>query len=196
MTEDNNLVDMMEEGLVEHAGGEHGPADAVVAGSTGALDRVEGLVVGHAEFVDDFTPREAHGRDDGMRYLESCRWREGELPAVPNLGMHHLLEGRCVLFGAPVVPLCKHGPEVDETVPLGDGGAQEGHTGREPLGCAEPGWVMATEGLKKGGRSKLAAGGDNGPWLCRDGPPEIEIKGQEDVVSRSIGPFEPEGGRA
>jgi hypothetical protein len=81
MTEGNNLVDMTEEGPAEHAGGEHGPADAVVDGLAGALDRVEGLVVGHAEFVDDFTSRvdrglfnKAHGRNDGMRYLESCRW--------------------------------------------------------------------------------------------------------------------------
>jgi hypothetical protein len=57
MTEGNNLVDMTEEGPAEHAGGEHGPVDAVVDGSAGALDRVEGLVVGHVEFVDDFIPR-------------------------------------------------------------------------------------------------------------------------------------------
>jgi hypothetical protein len=162
--------------------------------------------VGHAEFVDDFTPRvdrglfnEAHGRNDGMRYLESCRWGEGELPAVPNLGMHHLLQGRCAMLGAPVFPLRKHGLDVNETVRLWKGGAGEDHTGREPLGCAWPEWVMATKWLEEGGRSKLAAGGDDGPWLCRNGPPKIEIKGREDakvVFSRRVGPFEPESGQA
>jgi hypothetical protein len=111
--------------------------------------------------------------------------------------MHHLLKGPCALLGALAVPSRKHGLDVNETVRLGKGGAGEGHTRQEPLGCAWPEWVMATEWLKEGGWSKLAAGGDDGPWLCRDGPPEIEIKGREDakvVFSRRVGPLKPESG--
>jgi hypothetical protein len=42
-------------------------------------------------------------------------WRAA---AVPNLGMHHLLKGRCVMLGALVVPSRKHVLDVNETVGL------------------------------------------------------------------------------
>jgi hypothetical protein len=97
-------------------GCQHGLVDAVVDGAAGALDRVEGLVVGHSQLVNDLATLidrglfdEAHGRNDGVQDLEGSSWRKGELPAVPNLGVHHFLKCRCTLFGALVVAPNKHG---------------------------------------------------------------------------------------
>jgi hypothetical protein len=72
--------------------------------------------MGHAQLVDNLASlvdsglfHEAHGRNDGTRYEEGSGRRERKLPAMVNLGLHHLLERGDALFGALMVSPCQHG---------------------------------------------------------------------------------------
>jgi hypothetical protein len=100
--------------------------------------------------VDGGLFHEAHWRDDGALDEEGSGWWERKLPAMANLGLHHLLKRGGALFGALVVSPHQYGVEIGEAVVLGESGAPERRAQGQPFGGMGPEQVAEAEWAENG----------------------------------------------